>query len=244
MAYFLAIKERKGKDNPFYKKVRYNKNDRGYSLEDIDLITTRFYDERAFKDHLFVKGYIDSRDAFRPLVIASYDGGHFVPTRYEFLYQKDANYICDPESLVNAINDRLWLNSDFDFIETLASKYSKVRGYEAIAGLTLEAAKESKKDQAPSEMFNLMDSNGDDLLTRFVKSIIYESYTDDEEKITYLKDGKNQKRNVLNYARLRALIVFMNNKTSKNKNSEVKGQTGKSRRKENPSFSGNKRAGC
>ena len=213
MAYYLMVEEKKeqysiidiNRSPIFYRTSKFKGNKA--SLEEIDNFTVMFYDETELRRHLLDNKLISESNYGRNLSIRLARGGKYHKVMYDFLYQKDIEYIMDPKKLIKRVKDKL-IEKDYIFIIKYANKYIKYHGCEIISAEVREFANYSLKTGVSSRHFYEYDENGDDPLTIMTKLLIYE-HKYDYGKIVYSDNTK--------YRNLHDIIAFINNYEKKNK---------------------------
>jgi len=213
MAYYFTVEEKKGKYLPLdIKKSKYfTKQSKfknlGLSLQEIDLFTTMFNNEEELRASLLKEGILPLSMSSKSLSARLLRKDVYHKVIYDFLYQADIEYILDPNRLITRINDKLY-EGDFRFVESLASAYLKFYDCASTAAEVRAWANFSIKTSSRSHYFDELDENGNLLLTRMLKLLIYEYYQNQDGKVTY-KEG-------IKYLNLHSLIAFTNNYDKKN----------------------------
>ena len=134
MAYYFMVKEKKGKykpldisssiyyqtTNPKYKKPY------AFALDEIDSYTMMFNDESELRNALVAEGILPVGLSKKPLSIRFLNKDEYNKVMYDFLYQRDIEYIACPDKVVELILRRYYQN-DFAFLAKFASNFSKYR---------------------------------------------------------------------------------------------------------------------
>ena len=210
MAYYFMIEEKRGEYKPIeidkssvysISKKEYVKKG-AYGLKEIDLFTTIFKDEVELRATLLDDGLLKQEISDKPLSIRHYSKNVYTKVRHDFLYEKDLKYIDNPKLVWRFVMNR-FDKGDYVFIEKLASYFS--RNYECANTATevMHGALHSIHSGQKHEILDRYDLNGDLLISRLIKLIIYKSYTDYSGYTIYKDD--------VIYRNLHALIAFINN---------------------------------
>lgn len=124
MAYYLTIQKRKGeyqelniKDLPQFNRISRNVN--GYSLEEIDNFTSRFYDEVDLKNVLYNAGIIELDDIVKDISIRYKKDNDLKKVRYDLVYYGMHKFL-DCFYLRNMIFS---FSEDKEFLKKLVSSY-------------------------------------------------------------------------------------------------------------------------
>ena len=232
MAYYLTVEKGRINGKEEYEKLditkcncfpipRFSKNLKGIGMteEEFDYVSMQFTDEDEFRKYLLYNGILDIKYADRKLTLRQQRNGNLEKVRHGFLYQKDMEYILNPNKIIKRINDKLWVEKDFRFVDSLVNNYFNFRECGSTAPEVRCAVKESIRTGNISNMFTMRDENGDDLLTRMIKLLIYEYYQNADGKTHYVKriDGDEF---IKVYCNLHSVIAFVNNYDKKYNNKE------------------------
>lgn len=124
MAYYLTIKRKNdyqvldiSKLEEFTKNSRYKNG--GFSLEEIDNCTMKFYNEYFFKEALYKAGLISLEDIARDITIRCKNKEELTKVRYGLAYQDSKNYL-DEYGLKFILLSK---QKDKNFLEKLLSYY-------------------------------------------------------------------------------------------------------------------------
>lgn len=212
MAYYFTVQKKKGEYTPIditnskYFTRMSNFKGMGMSLEEVDLFTMMFNNEKELRRALFKEGLLEHRYTCKPLTIRLLRNKKYHKVMYDFLYQKDMEYVADPQLIINKINDKL-KNYDFRFVNAFANNYLKFRECSSTAPEVREFAMQSIREGRISPYFSQLDENNDNPLVRMTKLLIYKYYQKPNGKIEYL-DG-------ITYHNLHTVIAFVNHYESK-----------------------------
>ena len=207
MAYYFTIQKKRGEYTPIdITKSKYfnrisNFKGMGMSLEEADLFTMMFDDEKELRTALFKEKLLEHRYSGNQLSIRLLRNGKYYKVMYDFLYQKDLEYIADPQLILDKINDKL-LNNDFRFVSAFANNYLNFHECLSTAPEIREYAMQSIRDNRPSKYFYQVDENGDYPLIRMAKLLIYKYYQSPSGKIEYTDK--------ITYRNLHSIIAFVN----------------------------------
>lgn len=206
MAYYLTIEKRKGEYTPleitsskYFARVS-NLVNNGATLEEIDIYTMMFNDEGEFRKALFKEGLIKMSDTRKSLSIRKLSCHRYEKVMYGFLFQKDMEYVMEPKLIIERINDKLY-KGDYRFIESLANHYHEYYECKTTAADLRNAASNAIKYNDIKRLSE-HDENGDNLVERMAKLLIYEYYIDSKGKIKYTDRTK--------YRNIHSLIAFTN----------------------------------
>ena len=213
MAYYLMIETKKNKyqelpiehSRVFTKLTNYRKSG-ACSLKEIDLYTTMFYNEEELRKSLYEEGILSPELINKPISIRSISKGDSKKLPYDFLYQKDLEYLINPNKLIDEINRRNLAN-DFHFIKNLADKFQNFYDCNATASELKHHANTSLNTGIRSKYLDELDRQGDNLTVRFLKLLIFKYYQKPTGEIIYQDDIK--------YLNLHHIIAYMNNYNKK-----------------------------
>lgn len=215
MAYYFMVESKRGQYLPLnIKKSIYfqpvsskYKKTFAYSLEEIDSFTMMFNNETELRNVLIQEQLLTQKLKHKPLSIRFLTKGEYEKVRYDFLYQKDLEYIADPTRVIKFIMQKYYQN-DFTFIQKIASHFSKYHECSSTAPEVIQAANASIRDGKRNYLFEMIDRNGDLLVPRLIKLIILKHIQNMDGTITY--------KNEVNYRNLHTVIAFINNYYFKN----------------------------
>lgn len=207
MAYYLTIEKKKGEYTPiditkskYYSRLS-NFKGMGSSLQELDTFTMMFNHEQELRKALFKEKLLEMRYFQKPLSIRNLKNGRYHKVMYDFLYQKDMEYIMDPTKLIDRINYKL-LTGDYRFIEKYANTFLKFQDCLSTAPEVREFAINSARYNAPSRYFSELDENCDNPLTRMTKLLIYE--------YTQAPSGRIEYKSIIKYRNLHSVLAFIN----------------------------------
>lgn len=198
----------------FTKLTNFNKVG-ACSLQEIDLYTAMFNDEEELRNTLYKEGLISSELFNKSLSIRSIKNGVSKKVPYDFLYQKDIEYIVNPNKLITSINERNFAN-DFHFLKSLAEKFQNFYDCNVTASELKHYANNSLNTGIRSPFLDELDRQGDNLVVRFLKLLIFKYYQKPNGQIIYYDTVK--------YANLHHLIAYVNNYNSKHQEEKEKDQ--------------------
>lgn len=210
MAYYFMVESKRGKFIPLeikksiyfqIEKTKYSKTS-AYSLDEIDNFTMMFDNELELRSILISEEILPIDLKNKPLSTRFLTKGSYEKVRYDFLYQKDLEYIADPSKVVEFITKKYYEN-DFVFIQKFATNFSKYYECSSTAPEVLQAATSSIRDSRRSILFETIDKNGDLLVARLVKLLILKHKENFDGTITY--------QNEVNYRNLHSVIAYINN---------------------------------
>ena len=129
MAYYFTVSKKKGEYTPlditkskYFTKLSKCKG-LGLSLQEIDMFTMMFNDEEELRNSLYSEHILEGRYFNNPLTARILRNGKYHKVMYDFLYQKDIEYIADPKKIINRILNK-FIDQDFRFIKQFAHNYS------------------------------------------------------------------------------------------------------------------------
>lgn len=210
MAYYFMVEEKKGKYEPIiidnssnYKisKKQYVKPG-AYGLKEIDMFTTLFENEIELREALFKDGLLNSENRNRQLSIRFFNKNTYNKVKHDLLYKKDLQYIQNPTLIWKLVMEK-FNQEDYYFIEKLASYFSHHYECANTALEVMHGAMHSLHSGKKHEILYRSDLNGDLLISRLIKLILYKSYTD--------YNGYTIYKNEVNHRNLHAIIAFINN---------------------------------
>ena len=210
MAYYFMVESKKGtylpleiKKSIYFQiiKTKYNKPF-AYSLEEIDHFTMMFNNEQELRNILITEGILPQEFYTKPLSTRFLIKNKYEKVKYNFLYQKDIEYISDPTKIVEFIMQKYYQN-DFVFLQKFANNFSKYHECSTTAPEVSQLSAISVREGKRNIHLESIDNNGDLLVARLVKLIIL--------KHTEERDGKINYKNEPNYRNLHSVIAFINN---------------------------------
>ena len=220
MAYYFMITKRGNKYTPLdITKSKYFSRDSRYtgmgmSLKEADSFTMMFDDEKELRIALFKEGILEHRNFSSPLSIRFLRNGKYNKVMYDFLYQKDIEYVANPFNIIDKISDKLY-KGDYRFVLQYASAFMGYHDCAATASEVRDFADNSIiYNHANRHLFET-DQHGDNALERMTKLLIFEYEQSSSGAIEYKK--------IVKYRNLHAVIAFVNNyekKYSKEKNND------------------------
>ena len=202
MAYYLMIETKKSmyqelpiENSKIFTKLTNYRKTGACSLQEIDLYTTMFYDEQELRKSLYEEGILSPELINKSLSIRTIQNGIRKKVPYDFLYQKDLEYLMNPNKIITEINQRNFAN-DFIFIRNLAEKFQSY--HECNASLNTNRR---------SKYLDERDRQGDNLTVRFLKLLIFNYEQKPTGEIIYY--------DTIKYSNLHHLIAYMNNYNNK-----------------------------
>lgn len=219
MAYYLTAESKRDefipleiKHSVYFQivKTKYGKKC-AYTLEEIDNFTVMFDNESELRKALIYEGILPTELKNRKLSIRIIRKGKYEKIKYDFLYQKDLEYLANPLLVVEEIMKRYYQN-DFLFLQKFASNFSNFYECSTTAPEVLQSATISLREGRRHYLLESIDKNGDLLVARLVKLLIL--------KHTESFDGTINYKDEINYRNLHSVIAFINNydkKTSESK---------------------------
>ena len=246
MAYYFTVEKKKGEYTPIdITKSKYfmrtsNLKGAGSTLQEIDTFTMMFNNEKELRTRLFKEGLLEMKYAGKGLSIRNFRNNRYYKVMYDFLYQKDLEYIANPQKVIERIERKLLLG-DFRFIEKFANTFMNFHDCLSTAPEVREFAIASSRTGIRSRHFDVYDENYDNPLTRMTKLLIYDYYQ--------TPSGRTEYKNTVKYRNLHAVLAFTNYYDKKNSEEleemkEVKNQTSlfeekpKTRKKEKKNIEG------
>lgn len=209
MAYYFMSEVSKGKyreinisNSKYFQDInrRYNKPC-AYTLEEIDKFTMMFNDEIELRERLVEEGILPLSLFERPLSIRFVQKNEYSKVPYDFLYQKDIEYIMDPSRLIEKILKRFY-DKDFLLIKKIISRFKEDYKCSSTLPEVRQHLEASIRDGEINKHFYDLDENNDKLLPRLLKLIILESFS--------TKSGKTIYKNKIRYRNLHTLIALIN----------------------------------
>ena len=207
MAYYMTIQKKKGEYTPiditkskYFTRISKFKG-MGMSLEETDLFTMMFNNESELRKALFDEGFIEQKYYDNPLAIRLLRNNKYHKVMYDFLYQKDIEYVMNPTLIIKRIDKKLDSN-DFRFVNTFANNYLRFHECLSTAPEVREFAMQSIRDGRRSKYFNILDENKDNPLVRMTKLLIYKYYQKPNGVVEYT--------NEIIYRNLHSVLAFIN----------------------------------
>ena len=209
MAYYFMVEEKKGK----YKEINLN-NVYGfdgskkyhklgaYGLDEIDNFTMMFDDEVELRKALLSSGRLTKENACKPLSIRWKTPKNFDKVLYDFLYQKDIDYVFDPLKVLKLVTDRYRFN-DLEFVRKLAAHFRNYYVCSTTASEICLYVGETIKFNVGNKYLDMRDENGDILVSRLVKLLIFKHSTNGSGRVCYSRE--------IDYRNLHEIIAFINN---------------------------------
>lgn len=133
MAYYLTIKEKNNYKElnistlSEFKRISKFKGS-SYSLEEIDLFTSKFNDEIDLKSKLYQKGIIKKEDLVRKIEVRMKSSGKLVKVQYDLVFKEQLKYL-DIEYLRMKL---LSFSNDNPFLNKLLNHYRNSYNQEAL----------------------------------------------------------------------------------------------------------------
>lgn len=209
MAYYFMSEVSKGKyrqlnisNSKYFQDINrsYNKPC-AYTLEEIDKFTMMFDNEIELRERLVEEGILALSLFERPLSIRYLQKEQYSKVPYDFLFQKDIEYIMDPSRLVEKIMRRFY-DKDFLLIKKIISRFSEDYKCSSTLPEVRQHLEASIRDGEINKHFDDLDENNDKLLPRLLKLIIIESFN--------TKSGKTIYKDKIRYRNLHTLIALIN----------------------------------
>ena len=208
MAYYFTVSKKKGEYTPLdiTKSKYFTKLSRfkglGLSLQEIDMYTMMFNDEEELRNSLYNEHILDGKYFNSPLSARILRNGKYHKVMYDFLYQKDIEYIGDPRKIINKILNK-FIDKDYRFMKQFAKNYVEFHDCAATASEVMMYADNSIIYGNMDKHLLDRDENGDLPLIRMAKLLIYEYYQ--------MPSGKTIYKEEIKYRNLHSVIAFINN---------------------------------
>lgn len=206
--YFMAeIKKRTyipiniGNSKYFQDHKRRYKKSFAYTLQEIDNFTMMFDNEIELRERLVQEGILPFHLFEKPLSIRCLNKNEYNKVPYDFLYQKDIEYIMEPERLISKIM-RSFYEGDLLLIKKITSRFSEEYRCKTTVSEVRQHVENSIRENKISRHFDELDENNDKLLPRLLKLIILESFDNKYGKVVY--------KNKVNYRNLHTLVALIN----------------------------------
>lgn len=209
MAYYFMSEVSKGKyrelnisNSKYFQDInrKFNKPC-AYTLEEIDKFTMMFDNEIELRERLVEEGILPLSQFEKPLSIRYLQKNEYAKVPYDFLYQKDIEYIIDPSRLVEKIMKRFY-NKDFLLIKKIVSRFDGDHKCKSTLPEVRQHLEASIREGEINKHFDDLDENNDKLLPRLLKLIIIESFS--------TKTGKTIYKNKIRYRNLHTLTALIN----------------------------------
>lgn len=223
MAYYLMVEKKKGiyqelnigNSKCFQIEKRAFKKPCAYSLKEIDIFTMMFDDEKEMKERMVLDGVLEYGDLDKKLSIRCLNNGKYSKVPYGFMFQDDIEYLMEPDRLINLISKRCY-EGDYALIKKIVNYFSDFRRCKSTAPEVNDAINTSIRDGVRCSYLDMVDENGDKLLDRLIKLIIFDSCDD------YMT-GRVIYTGGVNYRNLHILIALIDHYDSSNiKDNDVK----------------------
>lgn len=208
MAYYFMVSKKRGEYTPIdITKSKYfmrtsKLKGAGMTLEEIDMFTMMFNDEQELRMALFNEGLLKQDMINSPLSARILRNKEYFKVMYDFLYQKDMEYVLEPARIIKKINDKL-MNDDFRFVLSYANTFAEFHDCSSTAPEVRAFASESIKFGRRSNEFNFLDEENDNPLVRMTKLLIYQ--------YEQYYNGRVEYQNKIKYRNLHMVIAFVNN---------------------------------
>lgn len=210
MAYYLTVESKRDEyipleiNNSIYFQIIKRKYDKkcAYTLEEIDHFTMMFDNESELRHKLICEGILPIGLSDKKLSIRILRKGKYEKIKYDFLYQKDIEYIANPLLVVEEIMTRYYQN-DFVFLQKFASNFSGFYECSTTAPEVLQSSTISIREGQRHYLLESIDKNSDCLVARLVKLLIL--------KHIELRDGTINYKDEINYRNLHSVVAFINN---------------------------------
>lgn len=209
MAYYLTIENKRGSyqslniaNSKYFQTIPKFNKPCAYELKEIDLFTMMFNDEEELRNTLVEEGIIKPSQYDKTLSTRCLTKGKYNKVPYDFLYQKDIEYILDPTRLIEKIIKK-YHNNDFLFIKKFAEYFSDYYVCKSTAPEIRQLAEISLRDGVRNYHLDEIDKNGDNQITRLIKLLLLEHYEQFDGYIIY--------KDKIIYRNLHTIIAFINN---------------------------------
>ncbi len=214
MAYYFMVNKKKEGFTPLdIKKTDYFPKPTRYkglamSLAEADSFTMMFDNEEELRRVLIEENVLEYADLNRDLSIRQLKKGEYEKVMYDFLYQKDLEFIIDPNRVVKLINER-FRNQDYLFIQDFAKTFKNFHDCSSTGPEVAIYINNTIIYGFVDHHLFIHDENNDDMLTRMVKLLIFDHF--------FLPSGKVIYKDTVNYRQLHSIIAFINNYDKKHK---------------------------
>lgn len=215
MAYYFMVERKKGEyqalniaSSKYFQTIPRYKTPCALSLKEIDDFTMMFDNEDELRIALVQEGILPANLSTKQLSARNLNSGKYTKVEYEFLYQKDMEYVYDPAKLIKSIMSRYYDN-ELVFIKELAQKFSRLRKCNITASEVANLCQSSIYQNTRHRGLEELDKNGNTPVLRLLKLIVLKSYEHSDGYIEY--------KNEVEYRNLHDLIAFVNNYDKKNK---------------------------
>lgn len=208
MAYYFMVERNKGQYQPlniseskYFQTIPKFKKIGAYNLKEIDDFTMMFDNEEELRKALVSEEVLHPSISAKPLSIRCLKDGTFNRVEYDLLYQKDIEHMNCPEKLIEMILTRYY-NGEFALIKKIGSHFSSFKPAEPYAAEVARFCEISIYQNKRYSALDEIDSNGDHLVNKMLKLIIYQSF-----KNSY---GKTFYKGEVNYRNLHDLVALIN----------------------------------
>lgn len=215
MAYYFMVEKRKGEyESLNIEKILNLGNKRKYvkenafSLQEIDMFTTMFYDLDELRQNLVTSNILPAPMINKPLSIRWVTKNKYSKVPYDFLYQKDLEYLFDIKKTKEKILARFY-QRDFVFLKKFAEFFSSHRECATTAAEVRMYCDISIRENICYKHFYDIDQNGDNMIERLIKLLLIEYYEKNNGHIEY--------KDKINYRNLHTVLAFINHYDEKNK---------------------------
>jgi len=219
MAYYFMVEKKKGEYTPiditkskYFTKISKYTKEGAVSLQEMDIFTTSFIDEFELRIKLAKEGILPCECIDKPLTARLLNKGKYSKVTYDFLYQKDIEYIANSSKIIDVILDKYY-QKDYLFLKKLGEHFQNFYDCKSTAADIRNYAQLSIIRGYNYKYLDELDQEGNLPVVRLAKLIIYDYYQDKYGNITYYDKIK--------YANLHHLISFINNYNKKYKINEV-----------------------
>ena len=181
-------------------KRKYSKTG-AYTLQELDMFTIQFNDDNELRSSLLYGGVLQNDSVGKPLSIRWCSKGEYTKVPYDFLYQRDIDFVVDPGNLVEVIMRRYY-NRDFYFIKKFAEHFVNYYECSTTASEVRMYADMALNDSRCSKYLEETDRNGNNMVERLVKLLLLEHYENANGYIDY--------KDKIKYRNLHMMIAFIN----------------------------------
>lgn len=190
----------------YFMRLSNLKKEAACRLQEIDCFTMMFNNEEELRIKLFEEGILDNSLVNRPLSIRYTKNDIYKKLPLDLLYQKDIEYIMDPQRLIREIFERD-ISNDFDFLESYARFFMKYRECDGTAPYLYNHALTSNTFASRCRRLDDIDEYGDLLSVKMTKQLIY--------KIGKSNGKRYYKYDEIDYRNLHMIIAFINHYDNK-----------------------------
>ena len=207
MAYYFMVEKKKGdyesldiaKSKYFVRMSKFKGI--GCSLSEIDLFTMMFNNETEMRETLIKEEILPEIYSLKSLSIRLLKDKKYHKVMYDFLFQKDMEYVMEPKLLITRINNKLRKN-DLRFIESFVKTFMNFYDCSSTAPEIYEYITSSIRNGVLSPRLFELDENSDTILIRMTKLLIYDYYQGYNGKVVY--------KETIKYRNLHSIIAFIN----------------------------------